>query len=156
MASYDVEESPDSVHGPTYKVHGKAYVRIGSLLPGQNMTPQYTQIYCYDPDDESNQIDVRLNHVHLDRNMSVAQQHIVRGIFEELEESLNGCNPYVQQFKYANELDIQEDFNISFHPEIVSSGQHPHVYNSPSHELCVCAANIGCGKYPPVILRKHQ
>ena len=79
--------------------------------------------------------------------MSVAQQHIVRGIFKELEESLNGCNPYVQQFKHAKELDIQEDFNILFHPEIVSSKQHPYVYNSPSHELCACAANVGCGKY---------
>jgi len=45
-------------------------------------------------------------------------------LFFDIERALNAYNPFVKQFKLAKKMDIEDDMQIIFHPEIVSSGAH--------------------------------
>ena len=98
---------------------------------------------------------MRLGHVHLDRGLSVQQKQTLKNLFFDIEKTLNACNPFVKQFKLAKEMDIEDDMQIIFHPEIVPSGAHERAYNAPTHELCICSPNTKCDKFPPLILRQR-
>ena len=60
---------------------------------------------------------------------------------------LNAYNPFVNQFKLAKEMDIEDDMETIFHPEIVSLGAHEHDYNVPTHELYICSPNRCCNSF---------
>ena len=155
LASFGVdEELSDHYSTSTYKVRGKSYVRVGSLLPRETITPQFAQIYCYDAHDDKERVEVRLNHVHLDEGFSEQRRQTLFDLFSNIQEALDGCNPFVKQFKLAKEMDIADDMEIVFHPEIVPTGGHERAYNAPTHELCICSPNTKCGKFPPLILRQ--
>jgi len=80
-----------------------------------------------------------------------AKTNVKKFVFD-IERALNACNPFVKKFKLAKEIDIEDDMQIIFHPEIVPSGAHEHAYNAPTHELCICGPNTKCDKFPPLIL----
>ena len=48
---------PDNMKGPNFKVQGKIYHRIGSLLPADGEDPKFLQLYFYDSDEAT---DLRL------------------------------------------------------------------------------------------------
>jgi len=82
LASFGVDEELSDRHSTsTYKVRGKCYVRVGSLLPRESKTPQFAQIYCYDAQDDKDRVEVHLGHVHLDRGLSVQQRQTLKICF---------------------------------------------------------------------------
>ena len=86
--------------------------------------------------------------------MSQNDRQILRDLFVELHEKISWCNPYVQQFQLAKDIDVEEEQSLVFHPD-VPTGSHERVYNAPTHELCVCVTDDIDTKYPPLILRRN-
>ena len=86
--------------------------------------------------------------------MSQNDRQILRNLFVELHERILWCNPYVQQFQLAKDIDVKEEMILVFHPD-VPTGSHARVYNAPTHELCVFVTDDINTKYPPLILRRN-
>ena len=155
LVSFCANEEFPGAYNPSYKVRGKTYMLIGALLPGdQQEDPAFSQIYVYDADDKIQRVDLRMGHLHLGLDVPQIERQILRDIFVELQEWINECNPYVQQFRLALDMEVEEDMSLVFHPE-VPTGCHSRVYNAPSNELCVCATDDISSTYPPVILRRN-
>ena len=128
---------------------------IGALLPGEEQDkPAFSQIYIYDTDDEIERVDVRLGYLKLGLGMPQIERDILRDLFVELQELINICNPYVQQFKLALDMDVGEHLDLVFHPEVPTGG-HARVYNASSHNLCGCATDDIRGTYPPLVLKRN-
>ena len=154
VSLYAKEEMPGR-YNPSYKVRGKTYMRMGALLPGeQQEQPAFSQIYIYDADDDTERVDVRLGYLKLGQDVPQVDRQILRDLFIEHQEKITACNPYVQQFILAKDMDVEEELSLVFHPE-VPTGCHSRVYNAPTHELCVCAINENTLSYPPIILRRN-
>ena len=155
LASFCANEEFPGAYNPSYKVRGGTYMLIGALLPGdQQEDPAFSQIYVYDVDDKIKRVDMRLDNLTLGSDVPQIERQILRDLFVELQEWINECNPYVQQFKLALDMEVEEDMSLVFHPE-VPTGCHSRVYNAPSNELCVCATDDISSTYPPVILRRN-
>ena len=155
MASFGATEETYGTYNPSYKVRGKTYVRIGGLLPGDEQeTPAFSQIYIYDCDDDIQRVEVRMGYLKLGADVSQNDRQILRDLFVELHERISWCNPYVQQFQLAKDIDVEEEMSLVFHPD-VPTGSHARVYNAPTHELCVCVTDDINTKYPPLILRRN-
>ena len=154
LASLYAKEEIPGRFNPSYKVRGKTYVRIGALMPGeQQERPAFSQIYIYDAEDDIERVEMRMGHLNLGPDVPQAERDLLRELFIVLQEKITACNPYVQQFKLAKDIDVEEELSLMFHPE-VQTGGHARVYNAPSHELCVCAVNENTLPYPPIILRR--
>ena len=76
---------------PTFRIRGKVFHQIGSLLPTPGNVPKFSQIYI-------NQSGA----AQLDRRMSIFSG-MNREILSHLQSTLHDINPYVQQFKAAGE-----------------------------------------------------
>ena len=74
---------------------------------------------------------MRLGHLSLGSDVPQIERDILRDLFVELQEWINECNPYVQQFKLALDMEVEEDMNLVFHPE-VPTGCHSRVYTTQS------------------------
>lgn len=88
MASLGCTEVKCDGFNPSFKIHGKVYHQIGSLLPNPEQQPVFAQIYFHDPEHEV--------------------ENRVRGtcamrpdILEILMNSLKTHNNYVKHFKTA-------------------------------------------------------
>ena len=92
---------------------------IGALVPGdQQEDPAFGQIYVYDADDKMQRMDMRLGHLKLGPDVPQIEKQILRDIFVELQEWINECNPYVQQFKLALDMEGEGDMSLVFHPDV--------------------------------------
>lgn len=155
LVSFCAKEQFPGAYNPSYKVRGKAYMMMGALLPGEEQeNPAYSQIYIYDADDDVQRVEVRLGYLKLGSDVPQSERQILRDLFVDLQKWITDCNPYVQQFKLALDMDVEENLNLVFHPE-VPTGCHSRVYNAPTHELCVCATDDIRTTYPPIILRRN-
>lgn len=75
---------------PVFKIQGKAYHLIGSLLPPlQNVEPKFAQIYFMNDIDE--QVEFRMS------SNNVLKSEIV----EKLEKIMQKYNSYAKSLKYA-------------------------------------------------------
>ena len=66
LASFVASEVEMGGFNPNYKVRGKGYVMLGALIPGNADVPKFSQIYVYDADDDTQRLDIRMNHVKLE------------------------------------------------------------------------------------------
>ena len=107
---------------PIFKIKGKLYHTIGSLLPPQGPVPKFAQIYIYD---RENEIQHRIqNH----------ESYFDKETIKKLQDTLHQYNPYVKSFKSAAELiTIQNDVNIVLHHKksLKPSEAHNRSYNLP-------------------------
>ena len=80
--------------GPyVYRVHGRMYHQSGSLIPGQEATPVFSQLYIYDP------------HEALDFHMNNrANSDLHRETMQTLQDMLHRCHSAVQLYKQAFEM----------------------------------------------------
>ena len=80
--------------GPfVFKVQGRLYHRIGSLLPQPDSSPVYAQLYIYDPQEA---LDFRMN--------NAANTTLDRQTMQTLQDMLYRRHPGVQLYKQAFEL----------------------------------------------------
>ena len=148
LASFVASEVEMGGFNPNYKVRGKGYVMLGALIPGNADVPKFSQIYVYDADDDTQRLDIRMNHVKLEDDIPDSEKAILKKLFREIEEKIKSCNPYVQQFIMAKDQDVPPEKKLIFHPE-VPTGSHVRTYNAPTHELTVCATDDLQLSYPP-------
>ena len=80
--------TPDEVKGPNFKIQGKVHHKIGSLIPQNNSTPKFLQLYFYDTDEATEY------RVDLMPKLSSA-------IVKELTDILSETNCYIKSFKAA-------------------------------------------------------
>ncbi|OMO61834.1 DNA helicase PIF1, ATP-dependent [Corchorus capsularis] len=104
-----VDASVNRGRGPfIFRVNGRNYHLISSLLPLEGQRPKFAQMYMYDGDEEINH---RLSVFEQPGQMSALE----RGIIEGLTDMLNACNAVVQSFRYARDMirqQPQENFNL--------------------------------------------
>ena len=105
---------------PIYKIQGKIYHQIGSLLPPVGAGPKFAQIYMYDTEHE---IQNRLGNTNLDEETMTM-----------LQENLHQFNSYVKSFKSASEL-VASDVNLVLHHKkaLRPSEAHCRTYNLPHY-----------------------
>jgi len=122
LASLGYNDPNDGVHGfrPTFKIQGKMYHRIGSLLPTAGEQPKFAQLYFHDSDFELH------NRM---RTMDGMNAEVV----QVLQEELHAYNPYIRSFKAAIELPGEETRQIVLCSESnrKPSNDHCRRYNLP-------------------------
>ncbi len=76
-----------------FKLHGKLSHRSGSLIPREGASPQYAQLYIYDPQDA---LDYRMNHP--------SNHNLNRDTMAILQDMLFRRHPGVAIYKQAHEI----------------------------------------------------
>jgi Helitron helicase-like domain at N-terminus len=123
--------------GPyVFKVQGRLYHRIGSLLPQPESSPLYAQLYIYD---EQEALDFRMG--------NAANSSLNRATMQTLQDMLYRHHPGVQMYKQAFEMtrnmgpDQQCKIALRFNPHT-----DPRRYNLPtdtSREIAVILPGDG-------------
>ncbi|XP_074324033.1 uncharacterized protein LOC141660955 [Apium graveolens] len=109
-----------------FKVQGVNYHNIGSLVPTDDNTPKFYQLYIYDTEDEINN---RINAVNGGRD--VVNEEIVRSLMHMLDEH----NRLVKDFRIARERVRQnavDEFKLVLISSSSASGRPNHI--APSNE----------------------
>jgi len=89
-----VDESVNRGNGPyVFKIQGRLSHLAGSLLPQEEESPVYAQLYIYDPAEA-------LNH----RMQHEANQNLNRQVMAELQDMLYHTHPAIQLYKQAYEI----------------------------------------------------
>ena len=124
LASLGCEEPEDGIVGyrSTFKVQGKIYHRIGSLLPDSGTEPKFGQLCFYDIDHE------------LENRMKL-MSNLDQNIVNKLLKSLHDCNTYIRSFKAAVELNHHSTYDLllTANQSRKPVGAHCRQYNLPSH-----------------------
>ena len=121
LASLGCNEVCMQGFSPNFKIQGKLFHRIGSLLPAEKQTPKFAQLFFYDSDNELNN---RLSHLN----------NIDSDILSQLQRVLHANNPYIQSFKAAIEIECAEDVSIILHADkkLKPTDEHCRKYNLPA------------------------
>lgn len=91
---------------PTFKVQGQVYHLIGSLLPQNEQSHSFLQIYFIS--DYSQQADVRCGIFFLPRKQPRAYRD--KDLLLALQNMLHQCNSYVRSFKFTLETSSSPAF----------------------------------------------
>jgi hypothetical protein len=123
LASLGCKEVHIPGFSPNFKIQGKMFHRIGSLLPPDNETPKFAQLFFYDSD---NELSNRLSHL----------SNLNENILAELQAMLHSNNSYINSFKAAIELEstCTDNISIVLHADkkLKPSNEHCRRYNLPS------------------------
>ncbi len=105
--------------GPwAYKISGQLYHSLGNLLPNDNSSPKFSQIYVYDTDHEL-------------ENRSKIFQDINKKTLETLQTIMHNENPYVHEYVQAADV-IKENPTESIKLVLKASGTpDPRRFNLP-------------------------
>ena len=114
LASYLATEAYVGNFSPSYKVRGNAYVAVGDLFPGRDDLPCFSQMYVYDPDDEVELLELRMNQLELGVDISNEERRILERLMKNIEVNLSACNPYVKQFIMAKDREVPEIKRLIF------------------------------------------
>lgn len=132
--------------GPnTFRIHGKLYHLMGTILPDAGALCQFAQLYIHDTDHDET-LNTRLkalrnngNHATNstnDRALSEMHHRREEEIVNRITDTMNAYNVYVPQFKYAG-----DKFRSGNAPELrmkivdkrtADPAHDPRVYNTPT------------------------
>ncbi|XP_028778037.1 uncharacterized protein LOC114734585 [Neltuma alba] len=100
-----IDHSKNSSGGPySFVMHGVNYHSIGSLLPPKGGRPVYSQLYIFDTEHEvANQISAVSKHQ--------TQSTILPKIVNQIKDVLDAVNPFVQQYRCALSMIMNEGQN---------------------------------------------
>jgi hypothetical protein len=124
--------------GPyVFKVQGRLYHQIGSLIPRPGLSPIYAQLYIYDPQEA---LDFRMN--------NAANSSLHRPTMQTLQDMLYRRHPGVQLYKQAFELtrDMGPDQQCKIALRFDNNTDDPRRYNLPtntSNEIAVILPGDG-------------
>ncbi|CAG8787215.1 5929_t:CDS:2 [Dentiscutata erythropus] len=128
--------NPDAVEFRNYtranfRIHGQVYHLIGSLLPNEGHTLAFAQLYIYDT---ANEITNRQN----------AMQKLNENILQSLQNMLDICNPYIQNFWQVRNIihnNVTTEISMIIHGDRNQDIRH---YNAPTASD-VAAIMVGDG-----------
>jgi len=124
LASIGCEQFFPTGFNPTFTIQGKLCHKIGSLLPSENNSPKFAQIFFNDSDNELANRVVNAQHHSL---------HLDPDILKCFQESLHANNSYVRSFKSAVEVCKTNDVKIVLHAKKpVAQNEHSRTLNLPS------------------------
>jgi hypothetical protein len=116
----------DGCGPPVFKINGQVHHRIGSLLPTDDTSPKYIQLYIYDI---ANEVKNRMKC--LNNSETVAENlnpSIVQGLMKMLDEN----NPFVKKFRMARDR-LRDHGNEEFIIRIIGVKEGDSVqYNLPT------------------------
>ena len=135
-------ETPESVRGPNFKIQGKVYHKIGSLLPAQRDNPKFLQLYFYDSDEATN---IRM------KIMPKLDAEILKKLTKIIEDN----NSYIKSFKTALEY-ISGDDEMSLvllaDKKKIPHGDHKRRYSLPQgSEVAAIMPGEGEGELEVVV-----
>ena len=138
---------PDNMKGPNFKVQGKVYHRIGSLLPADGEDPKFLQLYFYDSDEAT---DLRLK----------VMPKLDKVILEELTTIIEKHNPYIKSFKAALEY-VDDNSELSLlliaDKKKIPKGEHSRRYNLPQgSEVAAIMPGEGEGELEVLVKDKEN
>ena len=114
-------KTPDEVRGPNFKIQGKVHHKIGSLLPSEESSPKFLQLYFYDTDEAT------------EHRLGVMPK-LSSEILKELTDIVKETNCYVKSFKAAYEL-VESDSEVKIvliaDKNKIPAGEHSRRYNLP-------------------------
>jgi len=124
---------------------GELYHQLGALLPNENRSPSYAQLYLYDPA-EARQFQLTRNN-HLDANT-----------MSDLQDMMLEHNPFVGIFRQAQEILREQSEDNHLHVRLTYKAHtDPRHYNLPtSDEIAVILPGDGTpeGDKRDIILRR--
>ena len=135
---------------PTYKVQGQVHHTIGSLLPLQNETHKFLQLYFVG--NTQAQAEGRQSAI---SNMS---KETKIELILQLQEMLHKCNPYVKDFKYVLEQhkDVP-DYKVVISETKRPAGTHKGRYNEQAcNEVAVVIAGGTFGSNRDIVLESRD
>src|SRR5882724_2144646 len=111
---------------------GELYHQLGALLPDENRSPSYAQLYLYDPA-EASQFPLTRNN-HLDANT-----------ISDLQDMMLEHNPFVGIFRQGQEILWEQSEDNHLHVRLTYKAHtDPHRYNLPtSDEIAVILPGDG-------------
>lgn len=148
MTSFGAKEIHEGNYMPTFKIQGQVYHLIGSLLPVDNASESFLQIYFIS--DYVRQRDARLQ----------CFPNLNPMLVESLQSMLIENNNYIHDFKTALQFfppnSNENDYKIVINADRRPSAEHPGRHNEPTtNEVSVLLANQDCDKRD-IILRRHD
>ncbi|XP_061360528.1 uncharacterized protein LOC133304501 [Gastrolobium bilobum] len=121
-----VDRSVNEGSGPyCFRVRGQVHHLMRNLIPPDNTSPKFAQLYIYNTE---NEIDNRLDFLSPTNNEDILDPGIVRSLKEMLDEH----NRIAQSFRYATDRYKEDDFNGVKLRLIRKRGSDGRVYNLPS------------------------
>ena len=108
---------------PTFKVTGQVYHQIGTLIPGENYSHRYLQVYFVGED--KRELSVRCSrYAEIDKNL-----------VNSLQSMLHRINCYIRDFKTVfNRVNVnaQNDYKVVIHSDRVPVNSHRGRFNAPT------------------------
>ncbi|GJU24559.1 hypothetical protein Tco_1163180, partial [Tanacetum coccineum] len=154
-----VDESINKGKGPyIYRIQGQNFHRMGSLVPVNNTTPKFCQLYIYDTENEvSNRIKASSGRSGESSNKKKDQLNPV--LIRELKALLDEINPLVKQFRRARDCfrnNVNERFKIKLYGKRAKDGRN---YNLPEANevaaLIVGDIRVGSDKRD-IVIQSHE
>ena len=135
---------------PTYKVQGQVHHTVGSLLPLQNESHKFLQLYFVG--NSQAQAEKRQSAV---SNMS---KDTKIELILQLQEMLHKCNPYVKDFKYVLESHKHSpDYKVVINETKRPAGSHKGRYNEQAcNEVAVVIAGGTFGSNRDIVLETRD
>lgn len=124
MTSFGVEGDGIVRDGwmPNFRIQGKIYHLMGSLLPQPDSQPRYLQVYF--TGDADRQIDLRTN----------TFLGTKRNIVASLQQLFDEHNRLVRSFRTAIEHMPSDEARIAIRADKTPVGEHPRVFNAPTDD----------------------
>lgn len=119
MTSFGAKQISHGGFMPTFKIQGQIYHQIGSLLPIQDSSPKFLQIYFMD--NENIEVD--------QRNRIVPGTK--RPVIQDLQNLLHQHNELVKLFKTALEQMPTDEAKVVIKADRTPAGEHQRRFNAP-------------------------
>ena len=140
-------KTPENVEGPNFKIQGEIYHRLGSLLPSDESSPKFSQIYFYDAE------------VATYERMKIFP-NLDENVLKTFHQILSEINSYVKSYKVA--LELQKNFqNVKIFliddQEKIPKTDHSGRYNLPNGcEVAALLDDEPTGNYDILIESKSD
>ena len=121
MTSMGTTQVEETGYSPIYKIQGQVHHLIGSLLPSENETPSFLQVYFTGGEEAK----LRCNN----NNSKVVKKDIV----EPLQEMLHAQNSYIKSFKAAMEIVSADEnsYQLVIDADKRPTNEHARRFNLP-------------------------
>ena len=139
--------TPGEMMGPNFKILGKVYHQLGSLIPSEGEDPKFLQLYFYDTDEAQAR---RL------KIMPKWNENILKTLTQIIEEN----NNYIKSFKTALEL-VKDSSELSLvlvaDKNKIPVGEHSRRFNLPQgSEVAAIMPGEGEGELEVIVRDKDN
>lgn len=144
MTSFGVTNNCNNGFMPTFKIQGQIYHRIGSLLPMNNDSEKFLQVYFLG--NESSEVDKRLGNT----------AGLKREIISKIQNLLHKHNGLITIFKYALEHMPTDEYQLVMKADKISTNIHKKRLNVPTtNEVAIVMVGDECNSRD-IIVRKRD